>query len=62
MDLLMGAIHGFDSTSDQKSVSFTETRKCFPRFAAHLLRLVSSGRSGSGENSVHSFSGRMDSV
>jgi hypothetical protein len=34
MDLFMGAIHGFDSTPDEKSVSVTGTRKCFPRFAA----------------------------
>jgi hypothetical protein len=39
MGLFMGAIHGFDSTSDEKSVSFTETRKCFPRFVAQCSAL-----------------------
>jgi hypothetical protein len=33
MDLFMGAIQGFDSTPDEKSVRVTETR-VFPRFAA----------------------------
>jgi hypothetical protein len=44
----MGAIHGFDSTSGEKSVSVTKPY-VFPRFAAQCSALVSSGRSGSGE-------------
>jgi hypothetical protein len=43
MDLFMGAIHGFDSTSDEKSASFTDGEGAFALRRA-LLRPVSSGR------------------